>query len=42
VGTLGFTRVLRFSVNEEIPKKRIINTKTGIPRSPGKPRFPGA
>jgi hypothetical protein len=29
-------------VNEEVPGKRIINTKTGVPRSPGKPRFPGA
>jgi len=29
-------------VNEEVPEKRIINTKTGVPRSPGKPRFPGA
>jgi hypothetical protein len=26
-------------VNEEVPEKRIINTKTGVPRSPGKPRF---
>jgi hypothetical protein len=29
-------------VNEEVPEKRIINTKIGVPRSPGKPRFPGA
>jgi hypothetical protein len=29
-------------VNEEVPEKRIINTKTGVPRSPGKPRLPGA
>jgi hypothetical protein len=41
VGTLGFTRVPRFLVNEEVPEKRLINTKTGVPRSPGKPRFPG-
>jgi hypothetical protein len=31
-----------FSVNEEVPEKIIINTKTGVPRSPEKPRFPGA
>jgi hypothetical protein len=29
-------------VNEEVLEKRIINTKTGVPRSPGKPRFPRA
>jgi hypothetical protein len=29
-------------VNEEVPKKRIINAKIGVPRSLGKPRFPGA
>jgi hypothetical protein len=29
-------------VNEEVPKKRIINTKIGVPRSLGKPRIPGA
>jgi hypothetical protein len=29
-------------VNEEVPEKRIINTKTVVPRSPGKPRFSGA
>jgi hypothetical protein len=29
-------------LTEEVPEKRIINTKTGVPRSPGKPRFPGA
>jgi hypothetical protein len=30
------------SVNKEVPENRIINTKTGVPSSPGKPRFPGA
>jgi hypothetical protein len=29
-------------VNEEVPEKIIINTKTGVPKSPGKPRFPRA
>jgi hypothetical protein len=29
-------------VNEEVPEKKIINTKTCILRSLGKPRFPGA
>jgi hypothetical protein len=29
-------------VNEEVPGKRIINTKTGVLRSPEKPRFSGA
>jgi hypothetical protein len=29
-------------VNEEVPEKRLINIKTGVPRSLGKPRFPGA
>jgi hypothetical protein len=29
-------------VNEEVLEKRIINTKTGVPRSPEKPRLPGA
>jgi hypothetical protein len=29
-------------VNEEVPEKILINTKISVPRSPGKPRFPGA
>jgi hypothetical protein len=29
-------------MNREVHEKRLINTKTGIPRSLGKPRFPGA
>jgi hypothetical protein len=29
-------------VNEEVFGKKIINTKTGVPRSLGKTRFPGA
>jgi hypothetical protein len=29
-------------VNEEVSENILINTKTGVPRSPGKPRFPGA
>jgi hypothetical protein len=29
-------------VNKEVPEKRIIKTKTGVPSSPGKLRFPGA
>jgi hypothetical protein len=34
-GTCRFTGCLG-AVNVEVPKKRIINTKTGVPKSPGK------
>jgi hypothetical protein len=42
MGTRGFTRVPSFSLNEDVTEKRIINTKTGVPRSSGKYRFSGA